>query len=132
MACHPDLVLRSKTSVLVQNQAAGTVCRLCNDQAEDAIVSQCKHLFDRECIRQYLDIQSARGKAVSCNLLIFGQADAQPECPVCHIEISIDLEAEAIDMDEQADKRVGKAKQGILSRLNLDVSLENPSADECC
>lgn len=25
-------------------------------------------------------------------------------------------------MDEQADKRVGKAKQGILSRLNLDVS----------
>jgi len=123
MACHPDLVLRSKTSVLVQNQAAGTVCRLCNDQAEDAIISQCKHLFDRECIRQYLDIQSARGKAVSWLAShLRGQSDAQPECPVCHIEISIDLEAEAVDMDEQADKRVGKAKQGILSRLNLDVS----------
>jgi len=41
----------------------------------------------------------------------------QPECPVCHIEISIDLEAEAIDLHESSKK----ARQGILSRLNLDV-----------
>lgn len=40
----------------------------------------------------------------------------QPECPVCHIEISIDLEAEAIDLTQGANK---KARQGILSRLDL-------------
>ena len=44
---------------------------------------------------------------------------AQPECPVCHIEISIDLEAEPIDLTEGQGT---KARQGILSRLNLDVS----------
>lgn len=42
----------------------------------------------------------------------------KPECPVCHIEISIDLEAEALDLEENTKK----ARQGILSRLNLDVS----------
>jgi DNA repair protein RAD16 len=38
---------------------------------------------------------------------------------VCHIEISIDLEQEAVEMEEDAGR---KARQGILSRLNLDVS----------
>jgi DNA repair protein RAD16 len=70
-------------------------------------VSQCKHVFDRECIRQYLEVQQLRGH--------------RPECPVCHIEISIDLEQEAVEMDAAAGK---KARQGILSRLNLDVSRE--------
>jgi hypothetical protein len=72
-------------------------------------VSQCKHVFDRECIRQYLEVQQLRGH--------------RPECPVCHIEISIDLEQEAVEMDAAAGK---KARQGILSRLNLDVSPEVP------
>lgn len=35
---------------------------------------------------------------------------------MCHIEISIDLEAEAIDLTEGNNK---KARQGILSRLDL-------------
>lgn len=70
MACHPDLVLRSRTSVLVQNQDEASVCRLCNDQAEDAIMSQCKHVFDRECIRQYLEVQQNRGRKVSTSLHI--------------------------------------------------------------
>lgn len=57
MACHPDLVLRSKTNVsqFVQDASEATVCRLCNDIAEDAIQSRCRHIFDRECIRQYLE-----------------------------------------------------------------------------
>lgn len=101
MACHPDLVLRSKTSK-VNDVSEGTVCRICNDAAEDAIMSSCKHVFDRECIRQYLEVQQLRGH--------------RPECPVCHIEISIDLEAEALDLTEDNKK----ARQGILSRLNLD------------
>ncbi|CAK9784888.1 hypothetical protein CC85DRAFT_283856 [Cutaneotrichosporon oleaginosum] len=101
MACHPDLVLRSKTSSLAQSSEEGTVCRLCNDTAEDAIVSACHHVFDRECIRQYLEVQQLRGHS--------------PECPVCHIEISIDLEQEAIEIDDSSKK----ARQGILSRLDI-------------
>ena len=58
MACHPDLVLRSKTNAtkfISDANDEATVCRLCNDIAEDAIQSKCRHIFDRECIRQYLD-----------------------------------------------------------------------------
>lgn len=67
MACHPDLVLKSKTSSLAQPTTEGTICRICNDAAEDAIVSQCHHVFDRECIRQYLEMQQLRGHNVSWN-----------------------------------------------------------------
>ena len=56
LACHPDLVLRSKTGAtsFVPIDTEATICRLCNDFAEDAIQSKCRHIFDRECIRQYL------------------------------------------------------------------------------
>jgi len=56
MACHPDLVIRSKNNAKVfGNEGEATVCRLCNDVAEDAIQSRCRHIFDRECIKQYLN-----------------------------------------------------------------------------
>ena len=58
MACHPDLVLRSKNNsgVFLQDESGeGTVCRLCNEFAEDAIQAKCRHIFDRECIKQYLE-----------------------------------------------------------------------------
>ena len=58
MACHPDLVLRSKSNnnTFFSNEelSEATVCRLCNDIAEDAIQAKCRHIFDRECMRQYL------------------------------------------------------------------------------
>lgn len=58
MACHPDLVLRSKTNgnkFLGPDEAGeATICRLCSDVAEDAIKAKCHHVFDRECIKQYL------------------------------------------------------------------------------
>ncbi|THU89973.1 hypothetical protein K435DRAFT_728656 [Dendrothele bispora CBS 962.96] len=103
MACHPDLVLRSKTNknkFLTDDGGEATVCRLCNDIAEDAIQSKCRHIFDRECIKQYLNT------AIEKN----------PACPVCHIPVTIDLEAPALDLDEN----VSKARQGILGRLDLD------------
>ena len=58
MACHPDLVLRSKTNAtkfIAEDHGEATVCRICNDIAEDAIQSKCRHIFDRECIKQYLN-----------------------------------------------------------------------------
>lgn len=71
MACHPDLVLKSRNNVGRFTQDDGgeaTVCRLCNDIAEDAIQSKCRHIFDRECIRQYLE--STVEQNVRRNLLL--------------------------------------------------------------
>ncbi|KAJ3506333.1 hypothetical protein NMY22_g17285 [Coprinellus aureogranulatus] len=105
MACHPDLVIRSKSNAatFVPDEAGeGTVCRLCNEFAEDAIQSLCRHVFDRECIKQYLEASLE---------------DTQPDCPVCHLPLTIDLEAPALEIEETAVA----ARQGILGRLNLDT-----------
>ncbi|KAF9551556.1 hypothetical protein CPC08DRAFT_647581 [Agrocybe pediades] len=106
MACHPDLVLRSKTNAtkfIADVDVETTVCRICNDIAEDAIQSKCRHIFDRECIRQYLE----------------SSVDEQenPACPVCHLPLTIDLEAPALVLEENTVN----ARQGILGRLNLDT-----------
>lgn len=58
MACHPDLVLKSKTNTRLlgtEDIGEATICRICNDVAEDAIQSKCKHVFDRECMKQYIE-----------------------------------------------------------------------------
>ncbi|KAF9045511.1 SNF2 family N-terminal domain-containing protein [Panaeolus papilionaceus] len=105
MACHPDLVLRSKTNAskfIPDEYDEATVCRICNDIAEDAIQSKCRHIFDRECIRQYLESTPSDTKG--------------PVCPVCHLPLTIDLEAAALEIEENDIK----ARQGILGRLNLD------------
>ncbi|KAG8902401.1 DNA repair protein rad16 [Tulasnella sp. 403] len=101
MACHPDLVLKSKTNQeFSADVVEAAICRLCNDIAEDAIKSRCHHLFDRECIKQY----------------IVASGDT-PSCPVCHVPLSIDLDAPALEQDEEV---VNKARQGILGRLDFD------------
>lgn len=58
MACHPDLVLKSQTnanSFDTENIGEAIVCRICNDVVEDAIQSKCRHVFDRECIKRYIE-----------------------------------------------------------------------------
>jgi DNA repair protein RAD16 len=40
----------------------------------------------------------------------------QPACPVCHLALTIDLEAPALELEEN----VSTVRQGILGRLNLD------------
>jgi len=58
MACHPDLVLKSKTNINsfdAGDVGEATICRICNDVAEDSIQSKCRHVFDRECIKQYVE-----------------------------------------------------------------------------
>lgn len=121
MACHPDLVLRSKTNAtkfLPEDAGEATVCRICNDIAEDAIQSKCRHIFDRECIRQYLDtalqnnVRSYSASHVQCLTRFL-----QPACPVCHVPLTIDLEAPALELEEN----ITNARQGILGRLNLDT-----------
>ncbi|KAG8961769.1 DNA repair protein rad16 [Tulasnella sp. 419] len=102
MACHPDLVLKSRRNQQFSADIVeAAVCRLCSDVAEDAIQSKCHHVFDRECIKQYLNTSIER----------------VPECPVCHVPLSIDLEAPAMEQDDEV---VNKTRQGILGRLNFD------------
>ncbi|KAJ7047850.1 SNF2 family N-terminal domain-containing protein [Mycena alexandri] len=103
MACHPDLVLRSKTNAtkfIPEDQDEATICRICNDIAEDAIQSKCHHIFDRECIKQYLNTA----------------IEQHPQCPVCHLALTIDLDAPALELEQN----LPNARQGILGRLNLD------------
>lgn len=40
----------------------------------------------------------------------------KPACPVCHVSLTIDLEAPALELDEE----VVKTRQGILGRLDLN------------
>ncbi|KAF9268324.1 hypothetical protein L218DRAFT_995053 [Marasmius fiardii PR-910] len=103
MACHPDLVIRSRTNAgqfNAEDVGEATICRICNEVAEDAIQSKCRHIFDRECIKQYLNT------AIEQN----------PACPVCFVPLTIDLEAQALDLNET----LPNARQGILGRLDLD------------
>ncbi|GJN89734.1 hypothetical protein Rhopal_002723-T1 [Rhodotorula paludigena] len=100
MADHPDLVIKSKTAQPVQHAAADLpqeiiTCRLCLDEAEDAVKTSCRHIFCRECVRQYLETA----------------IEFKPECPVCHLPMSIDLDQEAIVVDETG-------RQGFLARID--------------
>jgi DNA repair protein RAD16 len=127
MACHPDLVLRSKTNAgtfALEDLGEGTVCRICNDVAEDAIQSKCRHIFDRACIKQYLTTaieETVRTTSLLSpilqNLQLTLLFPPQPACPVCHLPLTIDLEAPALELEEN----VRTARQGILGRLNLET-----------
>ncbi|CAH7674033.1 adenosinetriphosphatase [Phakopsora pachyrhizi] len=115
MSNHPDLVLKSKVAQeafkltngdgephIGSNQADKLhTCRICLDEAEDAIISQCKHIFCRECIRQYLETSS----------------EVEPECPICHLPVTIDLSQDSIDGGLAGGEGL-KARQGILDRLD--------------
>ncbi|KAK0548686.1 DNA repair protein rad16 [Tilletia horrida] len=105
MACHPDLVLRSKTGAnakLLAGQLSEThVCKLCADEAEDPIMSSCRHVFCRACISEYVGDGEDAGMKL--------------ECPYCHGILAIDLEQETMD-DPRPEQN---ARQGLLSRLDL-------------
>ncbi|POW22026.1 hypothetical protein PSHT_01711, partial [Puccinia striiformis] len=112
MSNHPDLVLKSRAAQAAFKTIGDSsepnadpnaltsiqTCRICLDEAEDAIISKCRHIFCRECIRQYLETAT----------------EQEPECPVCHLPITIDLSQDALE-----DENMGsKARQGVLDRLD--------------
>ncbi len=69
-------------------------------------MSRCKHIFCRECVRQYLDSEIVPGMV--------------PDCPYCHATLSIDLEAEALEPPQGSIRMNDSGRQGILSRLDMD------------
>ena len=58
--------------------AAGDVCTLCGEGAEDAVASGCGHVFCADCAR---------------SLLAVPEGAASPTCPACFAELSLDLSA---------------------------------------
>ena len=106
MACHPDLVLKSRTGPNSQNisDQDAYVCRICHDIAEDAIEARCHHVFCRLCISEYLT----------------GSLVAQPECPSCYLPLSIDITQQSIEIEEKEGIRPAKS-HGIVGRLNMDT-----------
>ncbi|KAG0243110.1 DNA repair protein rad16 [Actinomortierella wolfii] len=108
MVDHPDLVLKR-----VKPGEAGLpetlVCCICQEEAEDPIVSKCHHLFCREDASQY--VTSSMVEA--------------PECPVCHIPLTIDLQQPTYipsERDDDADVRHKTfARTSIVNRINMDT-----------
>ncbi|KAG4438488.1 hypothetical protein IFR05_006011 [Cadophora sp. M221] len=93
VADHPDLILK-KDSEGGQNVI---VCCICDETAEEAIRSACKHDFCRACAKSYL------------------AASDTPDCPQCHIALSIDIEQPDIEQDEHQVK-----KSSIINRIKME------------
>lgn len=97
VANHPDMILK-KNAEGGQNVL---VCCICDDPAEDAIRSACRHDFCRACVKSYMK---------SCS-----DVDHEPDCPRCHIPLAIDLDQEEREQDEEAVK-----KSSIINRIRME------------
>ncbi|CEJ57547.1 Putative Adenosinetriphosphatase [Penicillium brasilianum] len=96
VANHPDLILKKH----VQPGFNVLVCRVCDEPAEDAIRSRCRHEFCRKCAKDY--IQSFDDVSMV-------------DCPQCHIPLSIDLEQPTIEQSGESVK-----KNSIINRILMD------------
>ena len=117
MSNHPDLVLRSATRSnvdLLGDVDQVNVCKLCLEEAEDAILSQCRHVFCRACMQQYLN--SFEGDQ---DPSLRRDTQDEPDCPYCHAVLSVDLDAPALEPPQPLAVHGDPKRQGILSRLNL-------------
>ncbi|KAK9456921.1 SNF2 family N-terminal domain-containing protein [Dipodascopsis uninucleata] len=99
MADHPDLVLRRHNATEADQTI---VCKICDDEAQDAIRAKCHHVFCRLCVKEYIEGYTTEDE--SLNL----------ECPVCHVALVIDLTAPAIEVDEEIVN-----KGSIINRINM-------------
>ncbi|ODV86166.1 hypothetical protein CANARDRAFT_197201 [[Candida] arabinofermentans NRRL YB-2248] len=104
LADHPDLVLKrfksnQQSSIDLINSGV-IVCQLCDDEAEEPIESKCHHKFCRICITEYNES--------------FNGDTSKLECPVCHIGLSIDLEAPALELNQTVVE-----KGSIVNRINM-------------
>jgi DNA repair protein RAD16 len=96
VANHPDLLLK-KHAAQGQNVL---VCNICDEVAEEAIRSKCKHDFCRACVKNY--VQSVE------------ENDGEADCPRCHIPLSIDFDQPDIEQDEDVVK-----KSSIINRIDM-------------
>lgn len=95
LADHPDLVLRRHA----ENGQNTLVCCICDDEAEEAIASKCHHKFCRMCVSKYIESYDGAGA---------------PDCPQCHVPLSIDLTQPAME----DFSNVGKGS--IINRIGMN------------
>lgn len=93
VADHPDLILK-KNAEGGQNVL---ICCICDEPAEDTVRSRCKHDFCRACVLSYV------------------HSTDEPDCPRCHIPLSIDLEQPEIEQDQTMVK-----KSSIINRIKME------------
>ena len=97
VANHPDLLLK-KHAAEGQNVL---VCNICDEVAEEAIRSQCKHDFCRSCVKNYMQSVEETG--------------GTPDCPRCHIPLAVDYDQPDIEQDEDSVK-----KSSIINRIKME------------
>ena len=94
---HPDLITKKK----VEGGQNILVCNICDEPAEDAIRSQCKHEFCRTCAKEFVKTCENSGVV--------------PDCPRCHIALSVDFDQPEIEQDE------GNVKSSsIINRIKME------------
>ncbi|KAM5451231.1 DNA repair protein rad16 [Microsporum audouinii] len=96
VANHPDLILK-KHAEGGQNVL---VCCICDEPAEEPIRSRCRHEFCRQCANEYMASV---------------QYGSEPDCPRCHLPLSIDFEQPDIEQDESDVK-----KNSIINRIKME------------
>lgn len=96
VANHPDLILK-KHGQIGQNVL---VCSICDEPAEEAIRSRCRHEFCRQCAKDYI-------RSFNAGTIV--------DCPRCHIALSIDFEQPDIEQEEENIKRTS-----IINRIKME------------
>ncbi|KAL9054757.1 MAG: hypothetical protein Q9162_003955 [Coniocarpon cinnabarinum] len=94
---HPDLITKKKA----EGGQNVLVCNICDEPAEDAIRSQCKHEFCRACAKDFVK---------TCE-----NSDATPDCPRCHIPLSVDFDQPEIEQDAENVK-----SNSIINRIKME------------
>ena len=87
-ANHPFLVMHNQR--IYKEQTQTVVCNICFEPAQEPVMSKCRHLFCREDISKHLFTSS--------------------KCPVCFVQISIDLTQDYVPAVEKS----------IVTRIDLD------------
>lgn len=95
VANHPDLILK-KHAHGGQNVI---VCCICDETAEEPIRSRCHHEFCRKCAKDY----------------VRSFEDATPDCPRCHIALTIDFDQPDIEQEQEHVK-----KNSIINRIKME------------
>ena len=96
-ANHPDLVTKT-----IEAKNTKLVCTICHEEAEDPIVSKCKHVFCREDARQYIE-----SVPVGDSL----------KCPHCLKALVIDLSQPEMEKSQAQSQNVQKS---IVNYLDLE------------
>jgi DNA repair protein RAD16 len=121
-ANHPDLILKrvppkESGKEALTEMPTTMICSICHDEAEDAIMAKCKHIFCREDIRQYIETSIER----------------IPKCPACFAAITIDLAQPTINQQSEekqlieGEKYLNKKESGqdfrtsIVNRIDMST-----------